>query len=120
MKIAYIAHPIGGNVEVNLKRIRKIAREINLHEPSTVPFAPYYLDCVSLDDSNPSERERGIKNDIELMNRGFIDEVRLYGHKISVGMSHEIELAHELGIKVIPMTAKTKIQYFEGWGVEVV
>ncbi len=101
MKVVYIAHPISGNVKENLKKIALIGREINLDEPDTVPFAHYYFDCHCLIDNIPEERERGIKNATELLKRGFIDEIRLYGDHISEGMKHEIELAHKLGIPVI-------------------
>jgi len=107
MKICYIAHPISGDIKGNLEKIRKIARQINLEEPDTVPFAHYYLDCFALNDDVPEERERGIKNDIELMKRGFIDEVRLYGDKVSKGMAAEMLLAKELGILVVAMTSET-------------
>lgn len=101
MKIAYIAHPISGDISGNLEKIRQIVREINLNEPDVVPFAPYWLDCHALDDNIPEERERGIKNDHELFNRGFIDELRLYGDMVSNGMRAEIELAESLGIPVV-------------------
>ena len=104
MKIAYIAHPISGDPKGNLEKINKIIRTINLSEPNVVPFAPYYADIMALDDNIPEERERGIKNDIELMKRGFIDEVRLYGDRISNGMLAEVKLAIRLRIDVIPMT----------------
>lgn len=104
MKIVYIAHPISGNVKENLKKIVEIGRKINLNEPDTIPFAHYYFDCHCLNDDIPAERDRGIKNDIELLKRGFIDEMRLYGNRISEGMKHEIELAHKLGIPVIDKT----------------
>ena len=115
MRIAYIAHPIGGDVENNLEKIREIVRRINLEEPEVVPFAPYWLDCHALDDNCPVERARGIKNDQEIMERGFIDEVRLYGNRISTGMSHEVDLAIELGIKVVAMTEATKRELAERW-----
>lgn len=101
MKIAYIAHPISGDIKYNLERIVQICRTINLEEPEVVPFAPYYLDCIALDDNNPEERSRGIKNDTELLKRGFIDEVRLYGNKISRGMLAEVKLAIKMNIPVI-------------------
>ena len=64
MIVAYIAHPIGGDVINNLKKIEAIGRQINLSEPNVIPFAHYYFDCNTLDDNNQEERERGIKNDI--------------------------------------------------------
>jgi len=108
MKVVYIAHPIGGDIEGNLKRVVKIARMINLTEPETVPVANYFLDCYALDDNIPEERERGIKNDTELFHRGYIDEVRLYGDRISNGMRAEVLLARQLGIPVVAMTAETE------------
>lgn len=101
MKIVYIAHPIGGDVAGNLERIRLIVRQINLTMPDVVPFAPYWLDCFALNDNDPHERERGIKNDNELFNRKFIDEVWLCGGRISAGMRAEKELAEKLGIPVV-------------------
>lgn len=113
MKVAYIAHPIGGDVLNNLEKIKAIGRKINMEEPEVIPFAHYFFDCYALDDNVPEERERGIKNGIALMRKGFIDEIRLYGDRISTGMSHEIDLAIELGIKVVPMTENTLKEYLE-------
>jgi len=103
MTIAFIAHPIAGDVKNNMNKIASIARQINLTEPGVVPFAPYVLDCMALDDNTPEERARGIKNTAALFEKGFIDELRLYGDRISPGMQAEIELAVEHGIKVRPM-----------------
>ncbi len=107
MKIAYIAHPIGGDIKRNLQRITTIIRKINLKEPDVVPFAPYMSDMMAMHDQIPTERDRGIKNDIALMKKGFIDEVRLYGTKISAGMAAEVKLANKLGIPIVPMTPET-------------
>ena len=117
MKVAYIAHPISGNIKGNLKRIESIGRQINLEEPEIVPFAHYFFDCHALDDNDPEERARGIKNDIALMKKGFIDEVRLYGNKISKGMAYEINLAIELGIEIKPMTEDTEIEFIKRWPI---
>ena len=111
MKIAYIAHPIGGDVEGNLAEVLKIVRDININMPDVLPFAPYWIDCHALDDSVQEERNRGIKNDQTLMKAGFIDEVWLFGDRISAGMEHEIKLAKELGVPVFPCTAGTKRGY---------
>jgi hypothetical protein len=107
MKVVYICHAISGDVQGNLEKIKNIVREINLTEEDVVPFAPYWLDCHALDDSIPEERERGIKNDHELFNRGFIDELWLYGDKISAGMWAEIRLAQSKKIKVVCKTPET-------------
>lgn len=107
MRIAYIAHPVGGDVENNIQRIIKICREINLAEPDVVPFAPYLSDLMALDDSIPAHRERGIKNGIHLLKSGFINELRLYGNTISNGMMFEIEIADRFNVPVVAMTPET-------------
>jgi hypothetical protein len=113
MKIAFIAHPIGGDVKENLKRIDAIVRQVNLEEPNTVPFVPYYSDVAALDDSVPEERMRGIVNNKELFYReGLIDELRLYGDKgITQGMAGEVRLAWHMGITVVCKTKETEEAY---------
>lgn len=101
LKICYIAHPISGDVEANLADIRRIVRKINLEMPGICPFVPYYVDIVSLDDTVPEERERGIANDTELIQRDFIDEIWLTGERLSAGMKSEKEMAEILGVPVL-------------------
>jgi hypothetical protein len=113
MKIIYIAHPISGDVKGNLEKIRQIARDITLKFDDVVAFAPYWFDCHFLNDDDAAERARGIKNDREFFKRKVIDEVWLYGDKISKGMREEIILAHDLGIIVVPMSEATREQYRE-------
>lgn len=108
MKIVYIAHPLSGDIPGNLEKVKNIIRQINLTESDIVPFAHYFVDCHALDDTIPEERERGIKNDIALMKAGFINELWLYGDRISAGMGHEIALALKLGITVISKSEGTK------------
>ena len=106
MKIVYIAHPISGDIQRNLKKIIDIVREINITHDDVVPFCHYWVDCHALDDNNLSERERGIQNDREFFKRKFIDEVWVYGDKISNGMLAEIRLAKSLNIPIISMSEK--------------
>lgn len=101
MKIVYIAHPISGDIAGNLEKIRQIVRQINLQYSDVVPFAPYWVDCHALDDNDPEERKRGIANGQEFFLRKVIDEVWLFGDRISGGMQAEIDLANSLGIPVV-------------------
>ena len=100
MKIVYIAHPIGGNVEENLADLRRIIKKINLTFFDVVPLCPYYSDVVSLDDSIPEQRARGIKNGMAVLKSGLINEFWLTGDKISNGMAAELELAKEQNIEI--------------------
>lgn len=101
MKIAYIAHPISGNVDGNLKKLGAIIRNINLTTENIVPFAPYVSDLICMEDAVPSERDRGFKNNTAYFEKGLIDELWVYGDKISAGVQHEIDLAKRYFIPII-------------------
>ena len=102
MKIVYIAHPIAGNIEANLKSIREIVKDINHKYHDVVPLAPYYVDVLVMHDHVPELRERGIKNGLALINRkGAVDEMWVYGKVISPGVKKEIITAIENKIPVI-------------------
>lgn len=116
-KIVYIAHPISGDVESNLRDLIRILRIINMdthlesHIPefdfsNVIPQAPYYHDIIALDDNNPLERKRGIDNDIAMINTGIYDELWLTGDRISFGMSEEVKLFVKLGKPVINYIGK--------------
>ncbi len=106
-KTVYPAHPIGGDVPGNLLKIKAIVRELHLGG-MVQPVAPYIADCDGiLDDNVPGERALGIATDHENCLRGMIDEVWLYGPKISTGMHHEVLFAWDLGIPVFAKTAQT-------------
>lgn len=101
MKICYIAHPIGGDVEANLADLRRIIRKINFMFPDVVPFCPYYADIVSLNDNIPDERQRGIRNDTAILDSGIVEELWLTGGWISSGMKAEKALIERMGIRVV-------------------
>lgn len=101
MKIAYIAHQIGGEITMNLLAIRDIVRKINLEEEDVVPFCPYYSDVRAMNDDVIAERRRGMKNNEFILRKGFVDELWLFGPRISSGMDAEIAVAIEMGIKIV-------------------
>lgn len=107
MKIAYIAHPIGGDVKGNLIKVLAIVKHINRTEPDTVPFVPYFADLLAMDDNIAPERTRGIKNDHEFFARRCFHELRLYGDHVTSGMEDEISLAVQYGIRINPCTRQT-------------
>lgn len=101
MRIAYIAHPIGGDVEANLADLRRIVRVVNHRFPDVVPFVPYYADCVSLHDHVQADRDRGIRNHTFLLKSGIVDELWLTGPTLSAGMRAERMMADHLGIPIL-------------------
>lgn len=103
--VAYIARPIGGDVEANLASLREVIKNINHTEPFTVPFCPYYADVVSCGDDEIN-RARGLKNGLAVLSRtGMVDELRLYGSHISSGMKVEIKTAVLIGIPIACATS---------------
>lgn len=101
--VVYIAHPIGGDVEGNLAKIRKIVKSIynNPKYATVVPLVPYYLDVLLLNDEVPAERQRGTQNGLYLLSKkGMIDEVWLCGNRITEGMKAEVFAAFQSKITV--------------------
>lgn len=111
MKLAYIAHPISGDVDGNLERITEIVRHINLTLAHIVPLVPYYADCLAMDDSDERERSRGLANGRAVLRSGLVDYLWLYGPQISRGMRGEMEEAREAGIMILPMSRGTQIDF---------
>lgn len=106
-KIVYIAHPIGGDVEGNVKKVQQIFRTLSL-ENKVIPFAPYLVAVSCLNDGNINERMIGISQNLDMFDRGFIDEIWLYGDKVSHGMTQEIGSAAKNGIPVVSKSEGTK------------
>lgn len=110
MIIVYVAHPIGGDVEGNIRLVGKECERIFDRHPEVMAIAPYIFALKFLDDSNPSDRLRGICMNKEYFDKGFIDELWLFGDRISNGMWQEIQWARKLGIPVVPMTNETQLE----------
>lgn len=109
--IIYIAHPISGNIPENIAKVESIMKGILTTMPEVTPIAPYlnYLRC--LDDNVPAQRERGMKANMEVLESGLVEELWLYGDKISQGMWDEIVIALVELIEVVPMSEGTKLKY---------
>ncbi len=104
-KLVYVAHPISGDVEGNIKSVLQICKEI--HTKRTVPFAPYIVALQYLNDDIPKERRLGADANAMYFKAGIVDELWLYGDKISPGMAEEVVLCRELGIPIRAKSAGT-------------
>jgi hypothetical protein len=105
-KVIFIGHPISGDIEGNVQKVLAICEKI--HKDGYIPVVPYLVSLQYLNDTVVEDRELGIEANHECFRRRFIDELWLYGDRISKGMLGEIELAKELGIPIVPKTEKTK------------
>lgn len=106
MKSVYISHPVAGNLAENVRDILKICKEI--HTKEIIPVVPYLVALQYLEDSIKEDRDLGMRANYECLRRKFVDEVWLFGDRISSGMEAEIRLSLELGIPVIPKTKETE------------
>lgn len=105
-KTVFVAHPIAGDVEGNVKKVLTICRAI--HTKDVIPIAPYIVSLQYLDDGVHEDRQLGIDANRVCFERKLIDEVWLFGDRISSGMKHEVILAITLGIPVYAKTPETK------------
>lgn len=106
IKTVFIGHPIAGDIKSNTEKVLKICSEVHTRE--IIPVAPYLVSLQYLDDTVISDRSLGVDANSECFHRGYVDELWLFGDKISEGMKHEILLAQEFGIPIIPKTEGTK------------
>ena len=105
MKTVFIAHPISGDIVGNMKKVLGICEQI--HSKDIVPVAPYLVSLQYLNDEVMEDRVLGIAANLECFHRKYIDELWLFGDKISSGMVQEVKLAKSLGIPIIPKTPET-------------
>jgi len=96
-RITYIAHPINGDVMWNLDNIRGIYA-IMLKEDKRVPFAPYLEGFNHLDDENESDRGLGMENNRLFFEKGYFDEMIVYGDELSEGVLMEIDWCKKYNI----------------------
>ena len=101
-KLVYIASPLSGDVERNLDFARQACRYAISQDAA--PFAPHLLYTQMLDDSDPAERQLGIKMGNQML--GLCEELWLCGDRISAGMEGERKLAESLGIPVRQIQAE--------------
>lgn len=99
-KVVYIAHPIGGDVENNKKKVLDICREVHVNSEAIIPTAPYITTLLYLDDNIPKERKIGIEANKKLFENGGFDELWLCGPRISEGMREEVEWCIKLDIPI--------------------
>lgn len=95
----YIAHPIGDDVEANLRKVERLALEVML-SIRYAPVVPYLTALRCLDDAKPEHRTLGIEMNRDYFRRHFIDEVWLCG-AVTEGVGIELQWAKRYGIPVI-------------------
>ena len=105
-KTVFIGHPIGGDVKGNAEKVLKICAEV--HTRDIIPVAPYLISLQYLNDEVTEDRELGMEANHECFRRRYVDELWLFGDRISSGMQQEVLLAKEMSIPIIPKTEGTR------------
>lgn len=105
MKTVFIGHPIGGDIKNNVQKVIVICE--SLHSKDLIPVAPYLVSLQYLNDEVLEDRELGTMANFECFHRKFVDELWLFGDRISAGMKKEVLLAKELNIPIFPQTEGT-------------
>ena len=105
-KTVFVGHPVGGNIKGNIEKVLKICSEV--HTKEIIPVAPYLISLQYLNDGAIEDRELGMEANHECFRRRYVDELWLFGDRISPGMEKEILLAKEMQIPIIPKTEGTK------------
>ena len=106
IKTVFIAHPIAGDVKGNFKRVLAICEQI--HSKTIIPVAPYLVSLQYLNDEVIEDRNLGILANTECFKRRYVDELWLFGNRISKGMKKEIILAALFDIHVKAKTEATR------------
>jgi hypothetical protein len=97
--VAYVAHPIGGDVAGNLARALRWLRWLIDRHPTMAFSVPWHPYCLALDNQNNAHRARGIEDDLAVLAR--CEVIVLVGGRLSPGMSIELDRARVLGLEVI-------------------
>lgn len=95
-KLVYICSPYAGDIEKNVE-FAKAACMYAMRQNCT-PMAVHLLYPQLLDDSEPVQRQAGIRMGLRVLEAA--DELWLCGNRISEGMCAEIAAAKRLGIPV--------------------
>ncbi len=112
MKYVYICHPLSGDIEGNIERVKNIVREVCCED--TIAFAPHLAFAPVFNDTIPSEREKGISTDLALLRSGKIDELWVYGINLSKGMMFEINvcITHNIPVMCKSSTIKDDVKEY--------
>lgn len=95
MRKVYICAPLGGNVEANLRKVKRYTKYAL--KCGTAPVVPHFY-ALCLNDRIPKEREIGMAAGLFLL--WFCDELWIFGDEVSEGMKAEIQFCQSFDIPV--------------------
>ncbi len=102
MILIYVASPYSGEIEKNIE-FAKRSCEFVLKQGHGF-FAPHLIYTQILDDSDLTQRKKGLEMGLTLLSR--CDELWVFGDHISKGMKTEIQFAQEHEIPIRHITTE--------------
>ncbi len=90
----------------NMEKVIAICEQVR--KQGHTPIAPYLLSFPQADGGVIENRELGVWANLTSFERGYVDELWLYGDSISEGMKIEVALAKKLGIPVVAKSEGTQ------------
>jgi hypothetical protein len=121
-RLAWMAHPLSGDIPGNLARAERWMKWLLATFPDVDIVADWILWCRVLDDTNPVDRERGLRFDEEIISR--MDDFIIVGCSISGGVDRETDIALESGVRVVnlielgdepPMLSESALDLIRTW-----
>lgn len=101
--VYYVAHPVSGDVEGNVRRALRWLRYLRARWPDVVFVMPWVAALLAgEDDRDPAQRERGLR-DCEVV-AARCDGIVLCGGRISHGMRRELAAVVDSGRGYIDLT----------------
>lgn len=86
--VLYMAHPLGGDVDGNLKRAMRWLHWLRRSFPETTFIAPWIAAVLAgASEDDPAQREAGLVDDCAVV--ALLDGIVLVGGRVSTGMERE-------------------------------
>ena len=95
-KMVYVCSPFAGDYMVNTENTKKYCKYVM--DQGYVPFAPHIMFASFLDDTDPVQRTKGCTLGLEMLER--VDEIWVFGDRISSGMKNEILFSEKFNIPI--------------------
>jgi len=102
-EVVFVISPLQGDIEGNIEKASEYCRRIAID--GDIPIAPHVYTTRFLDDTNPFERELGIKIGHFMMR--LCTQARTFEHALTPGMSGDVLEARDVvGIPVVTLSGE--------------
>lgn len=100
MSVVYLLHPVSAptveGVKANLDKAKRWAKWLMKVRPNDVILASWMLYVECLDDKDPEQRRRGIRDSCRVIRSGYVTEVAAAGGVVTSGMEEEMTVASDM------------------------